>query len=553
MGTLLQPHHLKRFKDIALLLAKYGHGDLLKASPLVDDPLEHYAPPPIPPEAAELTTDIEKLGPTFIKLAQLLSTRSDLMPQAYMDALARLQDDVKPFSYEEVEAIVAVELGVRISKAFHSFDREPMAAASLGQVHRAEMRSGRLVAVKVQRPGIRERVAEDLDAMQAIAEFFDAHTEIGRKFEFTLIVEELRRSLIRELDYRLEAANLRSFGERLRDFARIIVPQPVDDYSTGRVLTMDYVTGRKITKLSPVARIELDGEGLAEELFRAYLQQILVDGVFHADPHPGNVFLTDDHRIALIDLGMVARIGPRMQEQLLKLLLAISEGRSDDASEVALRMSEAKEGFDELLFRRRMADLVAQQQDATIGQMQVGKIVLDTKQMAAESGVRVPAELTMLGKTLMNLDLIGRTLDREFDPNASVQRNASEILRQKMMRDLSPHTFFSALLDAKEFLGNLPSRLNQLLELVAGNKLQIKVDSIDETLLLDGLQKIANRITLGLILASLIVGAAMLMRVQTHFTLFGYPGFAILFFLGATCGALVLIGSILLGDRRRKK
>ena len=549
MSLLLNPQHLKRFKDVALLLIKYGHGDLIKGSPLIDDPLAHQAAPAIPPQAAELADDIEKLGPTFIKLGQLLSTRSDFVPPAYMEALSRLQDSVKPFPYEEVEAIVAVELGVRVSKAFSEFEHKPMAAASLGQVHRATLRDGRPVAVKVQRPHIREEVSEDLDAMQEIAVFFDEHTEVGKRHEFTAIIEELRKSLIRELDYRLEASNLRGFAERLRSFERIVLPAPIDDYSTGRVLTMEYISGRKITKLSPLARLDIDGHSLAEELFRAYLQQILVDGAFHADPHPGNVFLTDDHRVALLDLGMVARIGPRMQEQILKLLLAISEGRSDEAGDVALKLGDPKEDFDEMQFRRGITEIVARQQDATIEQMQVGRVVLEVKQIAGQCNIRVPAELTMLGKTLLNLDLVGRTLDSEFDPNDSIRRNSTELMRKRMLRDLTPNNFFSAFLETKDFLERLPARLNQLFDLVAGNKLRVRVDALDEAVLMSGLQKIANRITLGLVLAALIVGSAMLMQVETKFRIAGYPGFAILFFLAATCGALALVISILRSDR----
>jgi len=553
VGLLTQSSHLKRFKDVALLLAKYGRGDLLKGAPIVDDRLEHYAAPPVPPQASELASDIEKLGPTFVKLGQLLSTRADFIPPMYAEALSRLQDDVQPFPYEEVEAIVAVELGARVSKAFREFERQPLAAASLGQVHRAALRDGRPVAVKVQRPGIREKMAEDLDAMQEIAEFFDAHTELGHRYNFTLIIEELRKSLMRELDYRLEAGNLHTFRARLAAFERIIIPEPVDNYSTGRVLTMDYIAGRKITKLGPLARLEFDGVELADELFQAYLQQILVDGVFHADPHPGNVFLTDDRRVALIDLGMVGRIGPRMQEQLLRLLLALSEGRSDDAAESALRMGEPREDFDELQFRRRMGDLVGQQQQATLDQIQVGRVVLEVNQIAAETGIRVPSELTMLGKTLLNLDLVGRSLDRAFNPNEAIRRNAADILQKRMVRDLSPNTFFATLLDAKEFVERLPARMNQVLDLIAANKIRVKVDSIDELALITGLQKIANRITIGLVLAALIIAAALMMRVETKFRLFGYPGFAMLFFLSATGGVIALVISILSSDRREKK
>jgi len=552
MSLSLNPKHLKRYKDVAALLIKHGRGDLLKDAPIVDDALDYASTPPVPAEAKELASDLERLGPTYIKLGQLISTRADFIPAAYMEALSRLQSDVEPFPFEEVEAIVVVEIGARISKAFAEFDPKPVAAASLGQVHRAVLRSGQVVAVKVQRPGVRETVADDLQAMAEIAEFLDAHTEIGRQFEFAKMIEELRKSLLRELDYRLEAANLRLMKEKLKGFERLIIPAPIDDYSTGRVLTMEHISGRKITKLSPLARIELDGAALAEELFHAYLEQILVIGVFHADPHPGNVFITDDHRIALLDLGMVARIGPGMQEQLLKLLVAISEGQSDRAAEVSEKIGTAKEGFDQTQFRRRISELVGQQQSATIGHMQVGKVVMDVTQIAGETGLSVPGELTMLGKTLLNLDLVGRTLCPEFDPNAAIRKNAAEIMHQRTMKSLSPGNLLAGMIEAKEFIEKLPGRLNELLELVSTNKLKITVDAIDENLLMSGLQKIANRITLGLILAALIVGASMLMRIETSFRIFGYPGLATLFFLGASAGGVALALQILRSDRPSK-
>jgi predicted unusual protein kinase regulating ubiquinone biosynthesis (AarF/ABC1/UbiB family) len=533
-----------------LLLAKYGRSDLVKDAPVVDDPLDYGPPPPVPPAAKELAEDLEKLGPTFVKLGQLISTRADFIPPAYMEALARLQDHVEPFSFSEVEAIAAVEIGARLSKAFAEFESTPMAAASLGQVHRATLRDGRRVAVKVQRPNVREQVSEDLEAMQEIAELLDAHTEVGRRYRFSEIVEELRKSLLRELDYRQEAANLRLLGEKLRGFPGIVVPQPIDDYSTGRVLTMDYVAGRKVTELSSLARLDVDGEGLAEELFRAYLQQILVDGFFHADPHPGNVFLTDDGRIALLDLGMTARIEPTLQERLLKLLLAIAEGQSEKAADAAIQIGDARESFDEMQFRRCIAEVVGQQHGATVAKMQVGRVVMEVKRIAADCGIRIPPELTMLGKTLLNLDLVGRTLAPQFDPNQSIRKNAAQILHRRTMKALSPGNLFGALLETKELIEKLPARLNQLLELVSTNKLKVEVDAIDEDLLMAGLQKVANRITLGLILAALIMGAALLMRIETTFRIFGYPGFAILFFLLASAGGIALAVQILRRDRR---
>jgi ubiquinone biosynthesis protein len=549
VGLSLKPQHLKRYKDVALLLIKYGRLDLVKAAGL-DATLEDEgeAGAGAEPAAVELADDLERMGPTFIKLGQLLSTRPDILPPAYLHALTRLQDRVEQFSFGETERIVAGELGIRLSRAFSEFEATPVAAASLGQVYRAAMRDGRRVAVKVQRPDIRERVAEDLDALEEIAEFLDEHTEAGRRYEFRKIVNEFRRSLLRELDYRQEAQNLTMLRRNLAEFDRIVVPAPIDDYTTSRVLTMEYISGTKITLLSPVARLELAGAELAEQLFRAYLKQILVDGFFHADPHPGNVLVTDDGKIGLIDLGMVARIIPRVQEQLLQLLLAISEGQSDDAVRFAIKLGEAREQFDEPEFARRVSDLVGRHQDAELRDIHVGTAMLEIGRAAGDTGLRLPTELALLGKTLLNLDQIGELLDPKFNPNASIRRNAAEIMRARLVKSASPGNLFSGILEMKDFVERLPARVNKILDAVANNQLAVKVDAIDEARLMAGFQKVANRITMGLLLAALIVGAALLMRIETEFRILGYPGLAIVFFLLATGGGVALMLSILFKD-----
>ncbi len=446
-----------------------------------------------------------------------------------------------------MEEIVTAELGVRISKAFAEFEPEPVAAASLGQVHRARLRDGRPVAVKVQRPGIREQILEDLEAFGEVAELVDQHAAAGGQ-PLAETVEEFRKALMAELDYEQEARNLIRIGENLAEFERIVVPRPVGDYTTSRVLTMDYVQGRKVTAFSPLMRLEVDGSALADELFRAYLKQILIDGFFHADPHPGNVFVTEDERLALIDLGMVARISPEMQEKLLKLLIAVSEGRSDEAARHAIEIGRKQDRFDAISFNRQAADLIGLYQHATMGEIQIGKVILELSRVSGETGLTLPSELTLLGKTLLHLDEIGRTLDPTFDPNESVRRNTADLLRRRMLKNASPGNLASALLETKDFVQRLPGRVNKLLDMVANNELKVRVDAIDEKLLIEGLHKIANRVALGLILAALIVGAALLMQVPTTFRILGYPGLAILFFLGAAAGGLALVLSIVVND-----
>ncbi|MFN2416480.1 MAG: ABC1 kinase family protein [Pyrinomonadaceae bacterium] len=552
MAISLRPEHLKRYKDMAMLLMRYGRADLVRSAGL-EEAIEGTQDIQVSPaKMEELAADIEKMGPTFIKLAQLLSTRADLLPQPYIDALTRLQDKVEPFPFTEVEQIVAAELGVRVSKAFSRFDSKPIAAASLGQVHRAALRDGREVVVKVQRPGIREEMSKDMDVLGDMASLLDSHTEAGRKYEFTPFLDEFRKNLLRELDYRLEARNLVIFANNLRDFDRIVVPQPVEDFTTSRVLTMDYISGRKITSLSPLAKIDLDGYRLAEHLFQAYLQQILIDGFFHADPHPGNVFLTDDGRVALIDLGMVARITPRFQESLIQLLLAISEGKGDDAADITIRIGEAKPGFDEKTFRRLVADLVLENQNAQLENIDSGRVVLRITQIAGECNFRLPPEFTMIAKTLLNLDQVVHTLDPKFDPNFAIRNWADVILQRRLQKSLSAGNIYSTVLELKEFVDKLPSRVNQLVDTLTNKGIHIDVDAIDEHSLLASLHKIANRITVGLLLAALIVGAALMMRVETSFTIFGYPAIAIIFFLLAAGGALVLVFNILFHDEKDK-
>jgi ubiquinone biosynthesis protein len=549
-GKLLRPERLKRYKDVAMLLIKYGRSDLISKAGLEEAVLPDDMSPATIASADELAKDLEHLGPTFIKLGQLLSTRADLLPNAYLDALAKLQDQIEPFNFEEVERIVSGELGVRISKAFSDFEPVPIAAASLSQVHRASMRDGREVVVKVQRPNIRDLIVDDLEALGEIAHFLDARTELGKRYEFENMLSDLRKSLLRELDFTVEAQNLIKISDNLDEFENIVVPEPIGDFTTTRVLTMEFIVGKKITDLNPLRLLEIDAASLADELFRAYLKQILIDGLFHADPHPGNVFLTQDDQIALIDLGMVGRLTGRFQDNLLRLLLAISEGRGDMAAEAAIKMGEPKEGFEHTQFTNRIVDLVAENSDAVLSRLNAGRVTLEITKISADCWFRLPSQFTMIAKALMNLDRVVYTLDPSFDPNVVIRQRATEILERNIIRSVSPSNLLAGAVDIKEFAENLPTRVNRILDAIGNNQVRFKVDAIDERVIIDGLQKVANRITLGLVVAALIVGAAMLMRVETSFRIFGYPGLAMILFLLAAAAGLVLAFNILFHDKK---
>ncbi len=556
----LTPAHLRRYKDVALLLLKHGRGDLARHLRRGRDAFE----PDDADEAEgagenartsgaspeELAADLEKLGPTFVKLGQILAGRPDLLPARHRAALARLQDKVAPFAVEEAEAILASELGARVSKTFARFEREPLAAASLGQVHRATLRDGREVVVKVQRPGIRRVIATDFEVLADVAALLDRHTRAGRLYRFTELVAQFRRTLRDELDYEREAGHMTRIGRSLEEFPRLHAPRPVPDFCSGLVLTMEHAPGRKITALSPLARIDLDGAGLADELLHAYLKQVLVDGLFHADPHPGNLFVTAENHLVLLDFGMVGRVAPRLREQLLRLLLAISEGRSEETAEILRQMGEGADEADTTALARAVGGIVARQPEADLRDHVVGRALLQIDHLARLHRLHPPPELSLLGKTLLQLDEVGRTLDPAFKPGEAIRRRLGEILAARVRDDLARGNFLGALLEAKNFAAGLPARLNRVMENLGRRDFVLTVKSPETDQLLAGMRKIANRISAGIVLAALIVGAALLMRVETAFRLWGYPGVAMLCFAAAAAGGAWLVIATFWSDSR---
>lgn len=548
------PQHLGRYKKVAMLLLKHRKSGVFEdpsAESTFDDVSDLSSEQT--EDAEELVQDLEELGPTFIKLGQMLSTRPDLLPKAYTEALSRLQDDVEPFSFEDVETIVSEELGIGLSKAFAAFESQPLAAASLGQAHRARLRDGRRVVVKVQRPDARESAVTDLEVLSNIADWLDSHTETRERFALTDIIEEFERTLLQELDYRKEAANLERMAQQLEPYERLVVPRPIADYSTDVVLTMEYVKGQPIDDRHPVTLIDLDGDVLADQLFKAYLDQIFVHGFFHADPHPGNVFLTSEGNLALLDLGMVGRLAPTLRSKLLQLILDIAGQDPDDAANRAIAIGHRLEDFDEAGLRRDIATLMDAHSGVTVGDLQVGKTVMQITEIAASRGLRIPPDLVMLAKTLLNLDGIAQALAPDFDPQAAVRRHASDILSEQFSDDFSLARAYSNLLETKQIITALPSQIGRILELAAENELRLRVEATDQKDFLVAVQKVANRISAGLLLASLIVGAALMMHIDTSFKIGGYPGIAMIFFLVAAAGAFKLLWDVLRTDREARR
>jgi predicted unusual protein kinase regulating ubiquinone biosynthesis (AarF/ABC1/UbiB family) len=540
---------LSRYAQIAAFLIRYRNAGLFGGLELeIEDSLFGEEPVDVPagkPEA--FANDLEALGPTFIKFGQALSTRPDMVPPAYLEALQRIQDDVAPVPVAAIHDVVEAALGMRINQAFGSFDDHPLAAGSLAQVHAATLRDGREVAVKVQRPGIAESIGEDFTILERLAGAADRMTEIGRRYGFADWVAELRQSLAAELDFEMEAANLRSFAHHLQDYRRLFVPQPIADLTRTRVLTMQRVRGVKVTVVPPLRRTEHSFGEHAADLLRAYLDQVFVHGLVHADPHPGNVLLTDDNRLALIDLGMVARLSPRTRARLLKLMLGAIDGNGERVAEISESMGSALEDFDPARYEREVARLISGYAGLPHGSgaFSEGRMMLELTRVGAACGLRPPPELSLLGKTLLNLEAVVDALDPHMDTRTVVEQHLQNVLRRQALHAMSPANLASEMLDMQELIRNTPRHIATILHTLAENRLAVHVEGLEETRMMENMQKIANRIATGVVIAALLIGAALMARLNEGPRLFGYPWLATVFLIvAAILGILLIINSL---------
>ena len=538
-------------------LLKYRNAGVFGGLDMQDMSPGSDAAEPVSGKPEEFVNDLEALGPTFVKIGQSLSTRPDMVPPEYLLALERMQDDVAPVAFADIQQIVEEELGVRINRAFADFDPEPIGSASLAQVHRATLRDGRQVAVKVQRPNIVEQIRGDLEILANIVGKVDQATALGRRMHFADWVHEFRKTLLAELDYRVEAENLDRFGEHFREYPELLVPGPVWDLTRAKVLTMDLINGTKVTEISGVRRTEQPLGHLASALMRGYLDQAFVHGEIHADPHPGNLLVTDDGRLAIFDLGMVAHVPPRQRDRLLKLLFAAVDGRGEEVAGEAIAMGTRLEDFDEELYLREVGQLVSRYaahrniRNNSHG-LSEGRLVLELTRIGAACGLRTPPELSLLGKTLLNLESVCNALDPTMDPKQVVEQHLEHVMRARLRKSLSPAGLAGEMMELQRLLREAPRKVADVLSLLADNRLQVRLVGLEDSRMLEALQKIANRISAGIITASLILASALLMRMDAGPRLLGYPAIAlVLFLVGAGLGLTIVI-SAMLRDRKAK-
>jgi predicted unusual protein kinase regulating ubiquinone biosynthesis (AarF/ABC1/UbiB family) len=555
---MLKPRNIAAYRDLLVLFTKYGRKDFrLTTDPdeiLVTEESGGEMEPDVARRAEAFASALKEMGPTYVKFGQVLSTRPDIVPPEYIVALESLQDDLEPFSFADVERIVEEDLKVRISKAFESFESTPLAAASLGQVHRAVLRDGREVVVKVQRPNVRDQVKHDLEVFKEIATTIEQHSDVGRKMNLTGAIEQAHISLMNELNYEQEARNSEILRKNLAEFPQIYIPTIIHDMTSPRVLTSEHIRGRKVSKLTPLQVIDHDYADLASALTKAYLKQICVDGIWHSDPHPGNVFVRDlDDGLAevvLLDFGMVSRISREFQDEIIKLLLAVSSNRGAEAADACARVSEAQEKFDATRFVHEISALVATFHDVDVRQVNIGRLIFHVIGIANSNELKVPAELAMLAKTLLHLDGVTRRLDPDYDPHTVIRDYAERLMVQKLAQKFAPRNFYPALLDLNQLVLDLPHRAREIIDLTAAGRLSFNLNLTQAEQFLAGIHKVANRITVGVIIAALLIASSMMMRIPTHAQLFGYPAIAVTGYLLAAIAGIHLIATTLIRDRK---
>jgi predicted unusual protein kinase regulating ubiquinone biosynthesis (AarF/ABC1/UbiB family) len=549
---LLKPRNLARLQHVVAVFARHGFEDVLDQLDLLSRVGLKRGRPRRPAErlqarAEKLRVALEELGPTYIKLGQLLSTRPDLLPVIFVEELARLQDRVEPVAFEALKPTLESELKRPVDEVFESFDTRPVASASVAQVYRARLRAGVStlegdVAVKVVKPGVPELVEADMEILREAADRL-SRSALARRYDFKGLAAQLETTLFAELDLEREASSARRLADSLREYARLRVPRVAEDLTSGRVLVLEYVDGAKLSGF------EGRSPELADELWRAYLKQILVDGAFQCDPHPGNFLVDSSGRLVMLDFGMIAFVSRENQLRLMALLVALVERDGERAARACLEMGIAGRDFREGRFRAAVGVLVARYAGVTLKELPFGLVVRDLLVLCVRHDIQIPPELALLGKTLLNLEPMCRKLDPDLDPVRTMKDVAARLLEDQVRRELTTEKLMSVLLEIRSFVQEVPLGTRRLLTRMANNELRVGIEIEKAEQMQLAIRDVANRVTLGVITAALILASAFLLSVDAGLKVFGYPLFSLVGFLLAAGLGIYVVAQILLGRR----
>ena len=467
--------------------------------------------------AQELRHAFEELGTTYVKLGQLLSSRPELMPDIYIEELSHLTDDAPPLPFSAVEPVIAQDIGLEV---FSRIDPEPLASASIAQVHRALMRDGRDVVVKVRRPGIEDQVALDLDLLRSTAALLERRSETARAVQARALAEELEVHLRGELNLVEEAHNAELIAGLAAAVDTIVVPAVIRPHVSERVLVLERIEGKKIT-----ADHGLSAEratALSESFFSFYVRQVTLEGFYHADPHRGNVLLTPDGRLALLDFGLLGRVDDDTRRSLAILLLAIAQNRADDVADEIISLSLTLLDADEPGFIHELRRKLPRYHWRALSDIRAGEALADLQRIAIVHGIRLPTSFALVGKTLAQADEIARTLDPQLDPVRLIREQSFTIVSTELRKRLEPNALLAFLAPQVDELAKLPRRVGHVVERLETGTLKVGVMPTDLGDLEHITRSAANRVGMALIIVGLLLSSALMARVNHAVALGGF-------------------------------
>lgn len=549
--TLIAAHDAGRVQALAAVLIRYGFGDLLRRLGLSQAlaragkvlPLGHLPALVALPAHVRVRCALEEMGPCFVKLGQVMASRVDLFPPEWIAELSRLQNAVPAVSFEAISLEIREALGAAPEEAFESIEAEPLAAASIAQVHRARLHDGREVVVKMRRPGIRPLIEADLRLLQyAVKKIETSFPELSR-FHPSGMVRQFRTSLIRELDLAAECRHAERIAASFADDSRLMVPSVYWPYTNERMNVQEYVDGIPVGDLSALAAAGLERREVARTGAQLVLKMLLEDGFFHADPHPGNVFVLRDGRLAVIDFGMVGRLSSGRRMEVVNLLFGLVERDADRVTDILLDWT-GQADIDEEQLAIDIDAFIDRYHGLPLGELDLAGMLLEVTVLLRSHRLALPADLALLIKVCLTLDGLGRRLDPDFD----LARQAQPFLRRAMTGQLAPRAVarrgVRAMTDVAALLSSLPRDLRRLLRSLRsrGGRLHLQVDELQE--FSSDVRHAANRLAGSMVIAALIIGSSIAMTVKGGPTLLGLPFFGLLGFVGASLAGVWLLWSI---------
>ena len=474
--------------------------------------------------AARFRETLEELGTTFVKLGQLLSSRPDLLPDVYIRELEKLVDDVPPVPFAEIAAVIDREIGL---DRFSSIDEAPLASASIGQIHRALLDTGRDVVVKVRRPGIVEQVELDLELLRKTARVAERRSGTARLLQLRALTDELEQHLLAELDFEEEAHNAELIAEVIEEYRDdLFVPQVVHPYVTSEVLVLERIDGVKVDD-GPVLEPERAAV-LARSFFRAYIRQVTVKGVYHADPHRGNVLVTPDGRLALLDFGLIGRLDDDTRTSLALLLLAVAHNRADDVADLILSLSLTTAESDEAGFVHDLRRKLPRYHWRPLEGIRTGEGLADLQRLCLEHGIALPTSFALVGKTLSQAESIARSLDPTLDPVEVLRSEGWRVMAEEGERRLEPNQLLAFTFTQLQPLMRMPRRVAQLVQKIETGSLKIGIAPVELEDFEHLLRSTANRIGAALIVSALLISSALMERVNHTLSVVGFVAAAAL-------------------------